>query len=120
MTKSPNKIKDWLEQQKNRVIKISKEENGDFDSAKMKLKDVDFVRHQDTEDYLSAQSLVLLGEGTIETDFGNEELPSQTFEIALTDSWFSAIDERGLHLRTERGNYEIELELNPYETNDSP
>ncbi|NMB02911.1 MAG: hypothetical protein GX971_15535, partial [Firmicutes bacterium] len=65
-------------------------------------------RHEDTEDYLSSQALLLLGEGTIATESGIEELPGQTYEIALTDRWFSAIDDYSLHLSTERGSYAIE------------
>lgn len=110
MDQSPEKIQKWLDEHKNMVLNIRKEEDGDLDSARMRLKDVKFVRHEDTDDYLSDQAFLLIGEGSIDTDTGPEEVPAQTFEIALTDRWFSAVDNHGLHLNTERGSYAIELE----------
>lgn len=110
MDQSPEKIQKWLDEHKNMILNIRKEEDGDLDSARMKLRDVKFVSHEDTDDYLSAQAFLLMGEGSIKTDAGREELPAQTFEIALTDKWFSAVDDQSLHLSTERGSYAIELE----------
>lgn len=110
MEQSPEKIRKWLEQHKDQVLSIRKEEDGDQDSARIKLKDVKYVNHKDTDDYLSDQAFLLLGEGTITTDTGVEEIPGHTYEIALTDKWFSAVDDYSIHLSTERGSYAIELE----------
>lgn len=110
MDKSPEKVQQWFEAKKDKVLKITKVEDGDHDLATIKLKDVNLVRHEDYDDYLSSQALLLLGEGTVATGAGREMLPYETFEIALTDQWTSRADENSLHLQTERGSYTIELD----------
>ncbi|MCK9525479.1 MAG: hypothetical protein M0R49_06080 [Limnochordia bacterium] len=109
MSQSPDKLQKWLQDNKDRVLTIQKEEDGHLDRITIRLRDVDMVRHQDTDDYLSDQALLLIGEGTVRTSGGRAPLPSGTFEISLTDHWSVSSNHRSLQLQTERGNYSIEL-----------
>lgn len=110
MKQSPENIRAWLEAHKDQVLKIEKEEDGDLDQATIRLQDVEYVEHHDTDDYLSDQALLLKGEGTVRAAEGEAKLPAGIYEIALTDQWFSASDDQSLHLSTERGSYRIEVE----------
>ncbi len=110
MNQSPDQIQKWLDSRKNQVLKITKVEEGDLDKASIRLRQVNLVEHDDIDDYLSAQALLLMGEGTIKTDEGSAPLPRQTYEIALTDQWTSESDEKRLRVYTERGTYTIEPE----------
>jgi hypothetical protein len=110
---SPIQIQKWLDRYKNQVLKITKVEKGDLDEASIKLRQADLIEHEDTDDYLSPQALLLMGEGTIMTDAGRIPLPQQTYEIALTGHWTSHFDEHSLQLHTERGTYTIEPESMP-------
>ncbi len=109
MHQSPDKIQQWLQDNKDRVLTIRKEEDGHLNKITIRLQDVDMVHHQDTDDYLSDQALLLKGEGTVSIDGGTAPLPSDTFEISLTDQWSASSNHRSLQLQTERGNYSIEL-----------
>lgn len=108
MNKSPNKIREWLNLNKDNLLKIKKEEDGDVDLAELKLEKVDLVEHKDYDNYLSAQALLLNGEGNITTDFGKVPLPYDVFEISLTDQWSVETTGNIMYLHTERGNYTIE------------
>lgn len=109
MHQSPDTLRQWLQDNKDRLLIIRKEEDGHLDRITIRLHDVDLVHHNDTDDYLSDQALLLKGEGTVSTDQGLAPLPSSTFEISLTDQWSVASNHRRLQLQTERGNYSIEL-----------
>ncbi|HKM43621.1 MAG TPA: hypothetical protein VJZ70_06475 [Limnochordia bacterium] len=109
MNQSPDKLQQWLQENKDRVLNIRKEEDGHQDRVTIRLRDVDMVRHQDTDNYLSDQALLLRGEGTVSTESGMAPLPSDTFEISLTDQWSVALNHRSLQLQTERGHYSIDL-----------
>lgn len=108
MTQSPEKIRSWLDAHRDEELRIWKLEDGQENRARIHLEDVQLVQHHDTDDYLSDQALLLKGRGTVETPAGEALLPGQTFEISLTDQWFSAADEHSLQLSTERGSYRIE------------
>lgn len=110
MQQSPEKLKTWLEAHKDQVLKIQKEEDDDLDQATIKLQEVEYAEHHDTDDYLAVQALLLKGEGTVLAGEGEAKLPAGIYEIALTDQWFSASDDKSLHLSTERGSYRIEVE----------
>lgn len=109
MKQSPDKIRNWFDRHKQKELQIRKEENGDRDVSTITLEDVEFVQHHDVDGYLPSQAVVLKGEGTVLAADGEKPLPGKTYEIALTDQWFSAADERSLHLSTERGTYLIEV-----------
>ncbi len=109
MLQSPNTLRQWLEQNKDRELIIRKEEDGRQNRITIRLQDVDMVQHNDTDDYLSEQALLLRGPGTVRTGEGLEPLPSDVFEISLTDRWSASANHRSLQLQTERAEYSIEL-----------
>lgn len=109
MQQSTETIRRWFDRHRQKELWIRKEEGGDLDVSRLRLEDVEFVQHQDAEGYLSAQAVLVKGDGTIAAADGEQPLPGRTFEIALTDRWFSAADDSSLHLSTERGSYRIEV-----------
>ena len=81
MDQSPIQIQKWLDRYKNQVLKITKVEKGDLDEASIKLRQADLIEHEDTDDYLSPQALLLMGEGTIMTDAGRIPLHSRLMKL---------------------------------------
>lgn len=109
MDKSVTRVLQWLNSNKNHLLKIKKEEDQDLDLTELTLKDVNLVNHQDHDHYLSAQALLLNGEGNITTAYGKSALPYDVFEIPLTDQWSVSTTDHGMRLHTERGIYTIEV-----------
>ncbi|MGB4431921.1 hypothetical protein [Candidatus Darwinibacter acetoxidans] len=109
MQQSTEKIRSWFDRHRQKELRIRKEEDDDLDEARIRLEDVEVVQHHDTDGYLSSQAVLLKGEGTVVAAHGEEPLPGRTFEISLTDRWFSAADDCSLHLNTVRGSYHIEI-----------
>ncbi|NLJ80919.1 MAG: hypothetical protein GX335_07840 [Firmicutes bacterium] len=104
------KIRQWLQINKDSSLEIKKEEDGHLDTAVLKLQAVNLVPYRDRDHYLPAQSLILKGRGTISTDFGPKPLPYPSYEIALTDT-FSVQEEAGtLKICTERGRYTFKVQ----------
>ena len=58
MLQSPNTLRQWLEENKDRELIIRKEEDA-AEQNHYPLQDVDMVQHNDTDDYLSEQALLL-------------------------------------------------------------
>lgn len=108
MDKSPDNILNWLTANQNSMMTITKNEDDDQDIAELKLKDVNLIHNNDPNNYLSAQALLLIGVGTVETNFGKVPLPDNVYEISLTDKWSVKADDNIMYLHTERGTYTIE------------
>lgn len=110
MDKSHEKMIEWLNEKADTTLKIRKTEDGDEDVVELRLQAVDLVRHKDYDNYLSAHALLLNGAGIMKTDFGQEALPHDFFELSLTDSWSVDTTANTMLVHTERGTYMIETE----------
>lgn len=104
-------ITDWINQQDNkRSFLISKEEDGDLDQVALDLEEVRLghLDHADPDGYLSPQSLLFRGQGTIMTESKAGPLPQDVYEIPLFGTWITQNKETSFQIRTERGIYTIQ------------
>lgn len=106
------KLSDWIEQHKQDLIRIEKEEQNDRDVVQFKVESLDFRGNEDIfDDYLES-ALILKGTGSTVIDGGDlVPLPQPEYEIALSGFSVSG-EETGDHaftVRTERAAYSFSV-----------
>lgn len=104
-------VKQWLEMQNHRTLLISKEEKGDLDQVELQLSDISIgkLEENDPDGYVSPQSLLLHGQGTVVNGSKQEHLPQDVYEIPLFGTWIAQRKENQFQIRTERGVYTIQV-----------
>ena len=104
-------VTQWISQQDNkRSFLISKEEDGDLDQVALNLEEVRLghLESPDPDGYLSPQSLLFHGQGTILSESKSGPLPQGVFEIPLFGTWITQNKGNSFQIRTERGIYTIQ------------
>lgn len=101
-----------MQQWSGRKIKITKHEINDIDRTVMNLQSVSYDQNtRRIDDYAPKYSLLLNGDGQIETltALSNEPLPSSNYEIPLEDNSLYEFNGKKFIITTDRGIYKIEL-----------
>ncbi len=102
-------VTNWINQQENKSILISKEEDGDLDQVLLDIEEVSLetLERPDPDGYVSPQSLLFRGEGTVVSDT-EVRLPQDVYEIPLYGTWITQNKGTSFQIRTERGLYTIQ------------
>ncbi|WP_052345727.1 hypothetical protein [Paucisalibacillus sp. EB02] len=101
-----------IQQWSGRKVKITKHEMDDVDQTTMNLQSITYDRNtRRIDDYVPMHSLLLNGEGNIETlaAMSNQPLPSAVYEIPLQDNSLYEFDGEKFFITTDRGVYKVEL-----------
>ncbi|GIO21484.1 hypothetical protein [Oceanobacillus sp. J11TS1] len=101
-----------IQQWSGRTIKITKHEMDDVDQTVMNLRNISYGQNtRRLDDYVPKHSLLLHGDGQIETftTMSNEPLPSSNYEIPLQDNSLYEFNGEKFFITTDRGVYRIEL-----------
>jgi hypothetical protein len=106
-----NQVTEWLESHKNQSCSITKHEDGDIDEVHMYLHKISLaeVEGEDPEEYVSNKSLMLQGEGTINSGDHDAPLPFDVYEIPITDKLYFKQLNNELQINTERAIYKIRI-----------
>lgn len=102
----------FIQQWSGRMIKITKHEINDIDQTVMNLQSVSYDQNtRRIDDYVPRHSLLLNGDGQIETlsAMSNVPLPSPNYEIPLEDNSLYEFNGKKFFITTDRGVYKIEL-----------
>lgn len=103
------KFNDQLQQWCGQKIRIVKEEMDDLDETLLELDDVSYAGGSSIDDYIPKYALLLKGNGVVGTTMNNyEELPSESFEIALEEDTVYEFDGKRFFIKNSRGVYMIE------------
>jgi hypothetical protein len=109
MENSQEHVSNWIESHRNKSILISKKEDGDLDQVDLQLDKVSLgqLKEKDPDEYLSMNTLLLHGAGSIQSGVHSGVLPQDVYEIPITNQW--VVKELGdtLEIRTERAIYTI-------------
>ncbi|WP_134700194.1 hypothetical protein [Ammoniphilus sp. YIM 78166] len=102
-------VTNWINQQEKKSILISKEEDGDLDQVLLDIEEVSIgtLEQPDPDGYVSPQSLLFRGEGTIVNNT-KDPLPQDVYEIPLYGTWITQNKGTSFQIRTERGLYTIQ------------
>jgi hypothetical protein len=95
----------WLDSNKNQSIAIRKVEDGDIDHVNIRLSDTEIKDFHTVDDYITGKKLLLHGEGKIQTEGNEQDIPGHVYEIALSSVVESKQTEAGFELTTDRGSY---------------
>ncbi|MFD1451852.1 hypothetical protein [Oceanobacillus sojae] len=101
-----------IQQWNGEKIKITKHEINDIDQTIINLQNISYDQNmRSTDGYVPKHSLLLNGDGQIETlaAMDNEPLPSSTYEIPLQDDSLYEFNGKKFFITTDRGVYKIEL-----------
>ena len=100
---------DQLQQWSGQKIRIVKEEMDDLDETLLELDNVSYTEGSSIDDYIPKYALLLKGNGVVGTTMNNyEELPSESFEIALEEDTIYEFDGKRFFITTSRGVYMIQ------------
>ncbi|WP_330948706.1 hypothetical protein [Virgibacillus sp. MG-45] len=100
-----------LKQWNGKHIKIEKIELTDKDEIHMNLTDIAYESHtRRLDQYEAMHTLILNGEGEIQSSQGYQPLPDASYEIPLEDTSLYEFDGEQFLLTTDRGVYRISLE----------
>jgi hypothetical protein len=103
-----SKIKSTLESWGDVQVLISKVEMGDVDRTIINLSDLSFETNSpDTDDYLSNQTLQLIGKGYQVTDNNDIAIPYGAYDIPIENVVDFQNDGDRIHLVTNRASYTI-------------
>ncbi|WP_100398752.1 hypothetical protein [Bacillus sp. FJAT-44742] len=115
MDQQIDQVSQWLESQKGNILFIKKEEleTGkdevmNTDNVRFTLDSVDVKNNKASiDDYIPSKEIILHGSGTVQTDEGPTDLPSDVYEIPLGGEIKTEKDNNGVKLETEDVIYTI-------------
>jgi hypothetical protein len=108
----------WLDTQTGNTLHITKEERAigkhevsDLDQVHIQLHKVavKHIERTDTDHYLADQEIILHGQGKIQSDKGDMELPQGVYEIPLYGKVSARKAQDGFQVETERAFYSIQV-----------
>lgn len=110
MEHSQEHVSQWLESLQNKAILICKREDGDLDEVDIQLQKVTIgkLKEEDPDEYVALKTLLLHGEGTIQSGRHEGPLPQDVYEIPYTDQWIVKEMGNSLEIKTERAIYTIQ------------
>lgn len=112
-------LTEWLEAQKGNTLmihkgelSIGKQEIVDINKVELRLDKIVLknIERSDPDNYLANQEVILHGQGTIRSDYGEVELPQNVYEIPIYGNVTTHKVEHGLKIETERAVYSIHIQ----------
>jgi hypothetical protein len=109
MEETIRRVTEWLKRHENRPITIRKQEDGDEDRVELRFQsaEVQERRTMTGDDYIDGKTILLHGQGSIQTDTEKADLPDDVYEIPLEPELDSTESGDRLQVQTGRGNYTL-------------
>jgi hypothetical protein len=99
-------IMEWMQNQRTNAFLIRKDEQTDIDQIRIDVAKVEAKQFQtpDLDDYVSDQTILIHGEGTVIGDM-EAPLPQSVYEIPIEGSCTVHTDEALFQITTDRATY---------------